>query len=285
MARVREMDIKVITKSDLIKYIALALAMILLISTVVLGVKNNNKNEEIEKLNSQLASGEQLLSEKQSEKDALEEEKNNLDKSYKDKLNNQKDENESIIDELNKKIDELNKKLSSKKSSKETTTKKSTKEPTMPTPVSSIGKTVYLTFDDGPSQYTPEILDILDKYGVKATFFVVNGKYNHIMKDIVDRGHQIGLHCYKHVYSEVYASDEAYFKDLKKIKKYLAILKKGCTFAPDFEKTSSEKLVASRIEEESRSPQGRRQGVVHATSAFRRRRDGRVVDCGGLENR
>lgn len=211
------MDIKVITKSDLIKYIALALAMILLISTVVLGVKNNNKNEEIEKLNSQLASGEQLLCEKQSEKDALEEEKNNLDKSYKDKLNNQKDENESIIDELNKKIDELNKKLSSKKSSKETTTKKSTKEPTMPTPVSSIGKTVYLTFDDGPSQYTPEILDILDKYGVKATFFVVNGKYNSVMKDIVDRGHQIGLHCYKHVYSEVYASDEAYFKDLKKI--------------------------------------------------------------------
>ena len=211
------MDIKVITKSDLTKYIALALAMILLISTVVLGVKNNNKNEEIEKLNSQLASGELLLSEKQSEKDAIEEEKNSLDQSYKDKLNDQKDKHESVVDELKNQIKDLNKQLSSKNPNKETTTKKPTKEPTMPKPVSAKGKTVYLTFDDGPSQYTPEILDILDEYNVKATFFVVNGKYNHVMKDIVDRGHQIGLHCYKHVYSEIYESDEAYFKDLKKI--------------------------------------------------------------------
>lgn len=211
------MDIKVITKSDLTKYIALALAMILLISTVVLGVKNNNKNEEIEKLNSQLASGELLLSEKQSEKDAVEEEKNSLDQSYKDKLNDQKDKHESVVDELKNQIKDLNKQLSSKNPNKETTTKKPTKEPTMPKPVSAKGKTVYLTFDDGPSQYTPEILDILDEYNVKATFFVVNGKYNHVMKDIVDRGHQIGLHCYKHVYSEIYESDEAYFKDLKKI--------------------------------------------------------------------
>lgn len=211
------MDIKVITKSDLTKYIALALAMILLISTVVLGVKNNNKNEEIEKLNSQLASGELLLSEKQSEKDAVEEEKNSLDQSYKDKLSDEKDAHESIVDELNSQIEDLNKQLSAKNPDKETTTKKQEEEPTMPKPVSAKGKTVYLTFDDGPSQYTPEILDILDEYGVKATFFVVNGKYNYVMKDIVDRGHQIGLHCYKHVYSEIYDSDEAYFKDLKKI--------------------------------------------------------------------
>ena len=211
------MDIKVITKSDIVKYVAVILAMVLLISTVVLGVKNNNKAEEIEKLNSQLASGELLLSEKQSEKDAIEEEKNSLEQSYKDKYNDQKDTHESIVDELNNKIKDLNKQLSSKNPDKETTTKKPEKEPTMPEPVPSKGKTVYLTFDDGPSQYTPEILDILDKYGVKATFFVVNGRYNHVMKDIVDRGHQIGLHCYKHVYSEIYESDEAYFKDLKKI--------------------------------------------------------------------
>ncbi len=211
------MDIKLITKSDLIKYIAFALAMILLISTVVLNVKNNNQSEEIEKLNSQLASGELVLSEMQSEKDAVEEEKNSLDQSYKDKLNDQKDTHESVVDELNKQIEELNKQLPTKKGDKETTTKKSKKEPAMPKPVPSKGKTVYLTFDDGPSQYTTEVLDILDKYGVKATFFVVNGKYNHIMKDIVDRGHQIGLHCYKHVYSEIYKSDEAYFEDLNKI--------------------------------------------------------------------
>lgn len=211
------MDIKVISKSDLIKYVAVVMALILLISTVVLGVKNDNKNEEIEKLNSQLASGEMLLSEMQSEKDSFEEEKSSLDQSYKDKLNDEKEAHESIVDELNNKIDDLNKQLSSKNPSKETTTKKQDKESEMPKPVSAKGKTVYLTFDDGPSQYTPEILDILDEYGVKATFFVVNGKYNHVMKEIVDRGHQIGLHCYKHVYSDIYKSDEAYFNDLNKI--------------------------------------------------------------------
>lgn len=211
------MDIKVITKSDAVKYVAVVLAMILLISTVVLGVKNNNKTEEIEKLNNQLASGELLLSEKQSEKDAVEEEKNSLDQSYKDELNDRNDTHESIVDELNQQIKDLNKQLSAKNPDKETTTKKQEQKPAMPKPVPSKGKTVYLTFDDGPSPYTSEILDILDEYGVKATFFVVNGKYNNVMKEIVDRGHQIGLHCYKHVYSEVYKSDEAYFKDLKKI--------------------------------------------------------------------
>lgn len=217
------MDIKVITKSDIVKYVAVILAMVLLVSTVVLGVRNKNKSKEIDELNSQLASGELLLSENQSEKELFEEEKSSLEQSYKDKLNEQEENHESVLDELNSKIDDLNKQIAlknkdkDKDKEKETTTKKPQTQLVMPEPISSIGKTVYLTFDDGPSQYTSEILDILDDYGVKATFFVVNGKYNHIMKDIVDRGHQIGLHCYKHVYSEVYESDEAYFKDLEKI--------------------------------------------------------------------
>ena len=80
------------------------------------------------------------------------------------------------------------------------------------------GTTVYLTFDDGPNAYTPKILDVLDAYGVKATFFVMNnGNYNHYMKDIVNRGHQIGLHTYSHKYASVYASDDAYYDDLGKI--------------------------------------------------------------------
>ena len=80
------------------------------------------------------------------------------------------------------------------------------------------GKTVYLTFDDGPSPRTPEILKILDQYGVKATFFVINGgKYNQYMKDIVNGGHSIALHSYSHNYSNIYASEENYFADLQKI--------------------------------------------------------------------
>lgn len=76
------------------------------------------------------------------------------------------------------------------------------------------GKTIYLTFDDGPGPYTERLLDILDAYGVKATFFVVNSEHAHLMKEITDRGHSIGIHSVTHDYEAVYASAEAYFEDL-----------------------------------------------------------------------
>lgn len=83
---------------------------------------------------------------------------------------------------------------------------------------------VYLTFDDGPSSYTNRILDILDDYGVKATFFVV-GKTDEdsriAMKRIVNEGHTIGLHSFTHKYSELYASKEAFAADFEKIRKYV----------------------------------------------------------------
>ncbi|WP_294464080.1 polysaccharide deacetylase [uncultured Anaerofustis sp.] len=80
-------------------------------------------------------------------------------------------------------------------------------------------KIVYLTFDDGPSANTKEILDILDKYNVKATFFVTgNGKkYNNLIKVAHDKGHTIALHTYTHNYKKVYKSEKAYFEDLNKL--------------------------------------------------------------------
>lgn len=75
-------------------------------------------------------------------------------------------------------------------------------------------KTIYLTFDDGPGWYTLELLDVLDKYGVKATFFVVDTGCDGVMKKIVDRGHSIGIHSVSHSYEEIYASPEAFFDDL-----------------------------------------------------------------------
>jgi len=75
-------------------------------------------------------------------------------------------------------------------------------------------KCAYLTFDDGPSENTPRILDILDEYGVKATFFVCATGYSGYYKDIVDRGHTIALHATNHDYKVCYASEEAYFNDL-----------------------------------------------------------------------
>lgn len=80
-------------------------------------------------------------------------------------------------------------------------------------------KTVYLTFDDGPSLNTGKILDILREYNVRATFFVTgnNREHDDMIKRAYDEGHSIGLHTYTHDYSEVYASKEAYFSDLQKI--------------------------------------------------------------------
>lgn len=90
-----------------------------------------------------------------------------------------------------------------------------------PTTVPDGPKTVYLTFDDGPSKHTRQLLDILDKYGVKATFFVVGTANTSIYSEIVNRGHAIGIHCYSHAWKEVYASDEAYLKDLETMRQLI----------------------------------------------------------------
>lgn len=80
-------------------------------------------------------------------------------------------------------------------------------------------KVVYLTFDDGPSIYTAKLLDILDKYNVKATFFVTNQapKYQYMIGEIHRRGHTVALHTYSHDYSQIYSSETAYYDDLEKI--------------------------------------------------------------------
>ena len=85
---------------------------------------------------------------------------------------------------------------------------------TSPEPEPIPEKWVCLTFDDGPGPYTEQLLDVLDSYGVKATFFVTNRGYGEMMKEIVDRGHSIGIHTMSHVYERIYASPEAYFADL-----------------------------------------------------------------------
>lgn len=81
-------------------------------------------------------------------------------------------------------------------------------------------KAAYLTFDDGPSARTPEVLEILDRYGVKGTFFVVGSDTEQArqwMRDIVAAGHTIGVHSYTHDYEKVYSSVEAYLDDFAQI--------------------------------------------------------------------
>lgn len=96
-----------------------------------------------------------------------------------------------------------------------TVTVKATPQPEQVTPS---GKVIYLTFDDGPGKYTAQLLEILEKYNVKATFFVVNSKYTYLLPEIAAAGHSIGIHSATHQYKTIYASEEAYFQDLNKMK-------------------------------------------------------------------
>ena len=75
-------------------------------------------------------------------------------------------------------------------------------------------KVIYLTFDDGPGPHTERLLDVLKKYNVKATFFVVNTGYIDVIKRTVDEGHAIGIHTTTHKFKEIYSSEAAFLHDL-----------------------------------------------------------------------
>ncbi len=77
-------------------------------------------------------------------------------------------------------------------------------------------KNVYLTFDDGPGPYTERLLDILARYNVKATFFVIdNPVYGDLIGREVREGHSVGIHTATHSYETIYASEEAFFADFQ----------------------------------------------------------------------
>ncbi|MBE6975754.1 MAG: DUF5011 domain-containing protein [Ruminococcaceae bacterium] len=84
-------------------------------------------------------------------------------------------------------------------------------------------KVIYLTFDDGPCSHTDRLLDILEKYNVKATFFVTNQSayYSYEMKRIVEDGHAIGIHTYTHEYKDIYSSKEAFFEDFNAMRQLI----------------------------------------------------------------
>lgn len=87
-------------------------------------------------------------------------------------------------------------------------------------------KWVCLTFDDGPSKTTPEVLAALDAAGVHGTFFVVatgyNEKYLPLLTQAAAAGHQIALHSASHEYSDIYRSSAAYWKDIALLKQRIA---------------------------------------------------------------
>lgn len=87
------------------------------------------------------------------------------------------------------------------------------------------GPVAYLTFDDGPSLNTPDILDMLARHGVPATFFVCGNVtqfgraiYNRILAE----GHMIGNHTFSHDTSRIYSSSEAFLADFFKLQDLIA---------------------------------------------------------------
>lgn len=91
----------------------------------------------------------------------------------------------------------------------------------MPEQIVPNGKSIYLTFDDGPGPRTGELLDILKKYDVKATFFVVNTAYISTIARAAQEGHTIAIHSATHNFRQIYASEEAYFDDLYKMQEII----------------------------------------------------------------
>jgi peptidoglycan/xylan/chitin deacetylase (PgdA/CDA1 family) len=85
-------------------------------------------------------------------------------------------------------------------------------------------KHVYLTFDDGPSENTDAVLDILKQYNIKATFFVIGKTDEESVaryKRIVAEGHSLGIHSYSHKYTQVYESLESFENDVLSMQSYL----------------------------------------------------------------
>lgn len=85
-------------------------------------------------------------------------------------------------------------------------------------------RTVYLTFDDGPSARTEEILDILKEFDVKATFFIVCSDKKgaqETLKRISDEGHTLGVHSASHSYKEIYRSVDSFLADFETCYNYI----------------------------------------------------------------
>jgi len=85
-------------------------------------------------------------------------------------------------------------------------------------------KVVYLTFDDGPvPEVTPWVLDTLDRYGVKATFFMVGEnvrRYPHLLDEVRRRGHSYGNHTMHHVQG-MKVGTRAYMRDITEADAYI----------------------------------------------------------------
>lgn len=159
----------------------------------------NDKNSKIDELNAKIAENRQLIDNHIKVQKELEDK---IAKGEGD-LNSVKSQLEASKNEVNR-LTEENKTLKYKIEQLQLQSSKT-------------NKVCYLTFDDGPSDNTLKVLEVLKAYNVKATFFVIKNSKASYIKNIAAHGHTVGLHTATHSYPQIYKSEEAYFTDLKAI--------------------------------------------------------------------
>ena len=85
-------------------------------------------------------------------------------------------------------------------------------------------KKIWITFDDGPDKkVTPYLIDVLEKFGIKATFFIIGNqakKYPELVKLIINNGHKIGNHSFSHL-NGFSTNNNKYLEDVEQAKKYI----------------------------------------------------------------
>lgn len=196
--------------------VALSFLLVMVLAAGIFGMEYSSAvSEAEEKINSQ-----------NSQIKALESERDNL--ASKNAENESKiSGHQKELDDLNSKIKDLESEVSHIKltkaqmnSSKKTS---SGKEENNSIDMSNLAapntgyKVCYLTFDDGPSDNTLKILNILKQANAKASFFVVGSAKLDYIKRIHAEGHTVALHANNHDYSKIYKSEKAYFEDLNKL--------------------------------------------------------------------
>jgi len=197
--------------------VAISFLLVMILAAGIFGMEYSSAVSEAEKnINSQ-----------NSQIKALESERNALaskNAENESKIANHKNE----LDDLNSKIDKLESEIShikltkaqmssSKNSNTGTTSGDGKIDMSNLTSPNNGYKVCYLTFDDGPSDNTLKILDILKKANAKASFFVVGTSKMDYVKRIHNEGHTVALHANQHDYEKIYKSEAAYFDDLAKL--------------------------------------------------------------------
>lgn len=198
--------------------VALSFLLVMVLAAVIFGAEYS----------SAVSKAEENINSQNSQIKALESERDGLalkNAENESKINKQQKE----LDGLNSKIKALESEISHIKltkaqmnSSKKPSTGKQ-EEADQPIDISNLTapnkgyKVCYLTFDDGPSDNTLKILDILKKANAKASFFVIGTAKLDYIKRIHAEGHTVALHANNHDYSKIYKSEKAYFDDLNKL--------------------------------------------------------------------